>query len=372
MPRRMNLIMSTIETDVHGFAKTSEQIASQTQMLALNATIEAARAGDSGRGFAVVASEVKNLAREAAANSDKFRTEMVARIQQGLNVADALVDDLEGSRLVDMSQTLVQLIVRNLFERTADVRWWATDEAFWRCLEDPTAERRTRATERLGVINRFYTVYLNLVLTDANGTVVACSNPGKFPRAIGGDVSRKRWFQEAMETVDGDGYSVDDIHTDPMHNEEPVAVYATAVREHGELNGKVLGTLGIMFAWGEQARSIVQDEPNFSAEDWKRTRVMLLDSDRRVIAASDGAGLYQPFPLEATGRTKGSYVTRDGDIVAYAQTIGYEQYDGLGWMGVVVQRRQSDEALMESIAKAGGHRVILPPVDSGAYPAAAE
>ena len=48
-------------------------------------------------------------------------------------------------------QTLVQIIVRNLYERTADCRWWATDEAFYRCLEDPTQERVLHAIKRLGV-----------------------------------------------------------------------------------------------------------------------------------------------------------------------------------------------------------------------------
>ena len=34
-----------------------------------------------------------------------------------------------------MALTMVQLIVRNLYERTADVRWWATDDALYKALE---------------------------------------------------------------------------------------------------------------------------------------------------------------------------------------------------------------------------------------------
>ena len=361
MPRRMKLIMKSIETDVRGFAKTSEDIAGQTRMLALNATIEAARAGEAGRGFSVVASEVKNLSHEAQANSEKFRSEMVARIEQGLTVTTTLVDDLEGHRLVDMSQTLVQLIVRNLFERTADVRWWATDEAFWRCLETPDGQRIARATERLGVINRFYTVYLNLVLTDRAGKVIACSEPGRFPRVVGADVSSKHWFREAMATADGDGYTVDDIHVDPLHDNEPVAVYATAVREGGELNGAPLGVLGVMFAWREQARSIVQDEPNLSHTEWARTRVLLLDAKKRVIAASDDKGLYETFPLDDGGREKGTYVSRDGEVVAFAKTIGYQEYDGLGWQGVVVQRPLTDTQLWDSMNRTASAVSDIPP-----------
>lgn len=53
-----------------------QNIAGQINLLALNATIESARAGESGKGFAVVASEVKNLARQAAAATEKISSEI--------------------------------------------------------------------------------------------------------------------------------------------------------------------------------------------------------------------------------------------------------------------------------------------------------
>ena len=34
-----------------------------------------------------------------------------------------------------------------------------------------------------------------------------------------------------------------------------------------------------------------------------------------------------------------------GSIVAYARTLGYQEYDGLGWWGVVVQRPVADDAI---------------------------
>ena len=318
MPRRMKNIMTSIQSDIQGFARTGEDIAKQTQLLALNATIEAARAGDAGKGFAVVASEVKTLARQAADNSEKFRGVVMRQIESGLNVSETLVNDLEAPRMMDMAQTLVQLIVRNLFERTADVRWWATDGAFWRYLQDPSDEGMARASERLGVINRFYTVYLNLVLADTDGNVIAVSKPDEYPDSVRANVS-------------------DDIHTCSLHNGEPVAVYSTAVREGGQLNGKIIGVLGVYFAWGEQARSIVQDEPTFTSDEWARSKVMLLDAHHRVIASSNGETLYDTFPLQTDGKQKGVYTGRNGETIAFAKTIGYEEYDGLGWYGAIVQ-----------------------------------
>ncbi|MFN3398824.1 MAG: methyl-accepting chemotaxis protein [Ferrovibrio sp.] len=212
---QVHQLIDGIEQDVQEFGANNESIAFQTTLLSLNASIEAARAGEVGRSFAVVAQEVKALANQASENSKRFREVVLKRINDSKIAAEGIVDqivkDLEGPRLSDMAQTMVQLIVRNLYERTCDCRWWATDDAMWQALETPSDELFARAGERLEMINRFYTVYLNLVLTDARGQIVATSNPKQFPRAAKANVSRTPWFQQAMQSRSGDDYIVDDI-----------------------------------------------------------------------------------------------------------------------------------------------------------------
>jgi hypothetical protein len=338
MPRRMKEIMLKVQGNVQRFAKTNEEIAGKTNLLALNATIEAARAGESGKGFSVVAAEVKNLASQAAQNSREFREVMLSQLREGLTISDTLINELEGTRLVDTAQTLVQLIVRNLYERTADVRWWATDPAFWQALEDPTEANINHANERLNIINRFYSVYMNLVLADKNGRIIGISRPDLFRNLRNMSANGERWFQQSMRTHSGDDYVVDDVHLSASHNNLPVAVYATAVRSTGSMHGTINGVLGVYFDWKEQSRSIVQDEANLSADEWQHSRVLLLDAQHRIIAASDNKGLLEPFNLETNGKAKGSYRDASGTIIAFAKTIGYQEYDGLGWYGVVTQK----------------------------------
>lgn len=351
MPRTIKRLMEFIEQDVSKFAKTNEKIASQTNLLALNATIEAARTGEHGKGFAVVAQEVKSLATQAKENSERFREVVLGRINHGLMLSQKMVSEIEATRLTDIAQTLVQIIVRNLYERTADVRWWATDEAFYACLESPSDSASEHAVKRLGVINRFYTVYMNLVLANKEGKVVAISRPDLFPHVIGMSVANERWFSESIRTSRGDQYIVDDISDSSLHGNRPSAIYSAAVRRGGALDGEVLGSLGVFFDWGPQAEAIVSKEPTLSPEEWQRSKVFLLDNRQRIIASSDNKGIYTTFSLNTNGQQKGAYYDNDGNIVAFAKTIGYEEYDGLGWYGCIVQRTLSETEVDAIIEK---------------------
>ena len=328
-------IIGNIEKRIEDHRFVNARITNYINILALNATIEAARAGAAGRGFAVVASEVKNFAAQAATASKEL-----GAIRSDTHELQQRFAEKEADRLSEMSQTLVQLIVRNLYERTADVRWWATDEALYRCLESLDQASIDHAVERLGLINRFYSVYLNLVLVGIDGTIMACSQPAQFPKVTGTDVSTLPWFQKAMGTQSGDQYVVDNIFPDVLHGDKLVAVYAASVRKNGRKDGKIVGVLGVVFDWEDQAKTIVQAEPSLSEEEWTRSRVILLDQNMRIIAASDNSGILLPFILDEKGRQKGHYVNADQELVAFAKTLGYQEYDGQGWYAAIVQRRR--------------------------------
>jgi hypothetical protein len=141
-----------------------------------------------------------------------------------------------------------------------------------------------------------------------------------------------------MATTSGDQYVVEDIFRASLHDNRLVAVYAAAIRKEGRINGKIVGVLGVVFDWEDQAKSIVQTEPSLSEDEWKRSRVILLDHKMRVIAASDDNGILLPFVLEHKGQHKGHYFNDDHEVIAFAKTLGYQEYDGLGWYAAIVQK----------------------------------
>jgi hypothetical protein len=312
-------------------------ITEQTKILALNATIEAARAGEAGKGFAVVASEVKNVSLEVERLAREMQSGLAGAFDQLRTVGERMIVQTRGQRLQDLCLNAIEIIDRNLYERTCDVRWWATDSAVVDALADPTPERLAYAEKRLGVILNAYTVYLDLWLCDANGRVVAHGRPDRYPGLRGLDVAGETWFQQAMATGSGDEYAVADVATCAALGNAPVATYAAAVREGGETHGRVQGVLGIHFDWGPQAQVVVSGV-RLTEEEKARSRVLLLDAGHRVIAASDGRGIFaETFPLETHGRYAGSYTDARGATIAFHLTPGYETYRGLGWYGCIVQ-----------------------------------
>ncbi len=321
-------------------AREIRAITGQTRILALNATIEAARAGEAGKGFAVVAGEVKAVSGEIEQLASAMESELRGALDAVRAVGGRMAQELRGQRLTDLALNAIEIIDRNLYERTCDVRWWATDAAVVDAATDPTAERIAYAERRLGVILSAYTVYLDLWLCSREGKIIAHGRRDRYPGVRAADVSQESWFKDALESASGDDYAVADIATCAELNGVPVATYAAAVREGGEARGKPVGVLGIHFDWAPQARAVVEGV-RLSAEEAKRSRMLLLDARNRVIAASDRQGILEEiFPLEAQGKTAGAYTQKDGKLVAFHLTPGYETYRGLGWYSVVVQAPQ--------------------------------
>ncbi len=305
-------------------------------MLALNATIEAARAGESGRGFAVVAGEVKAISAEIDALASDMETELRTALDELRAVGDRMVKDVRGQHLVDLCLNAIEIIDRNLYERTCDVRWWATDAAVVAAL-DLAPAHLAEAERRLGVILSAYTVYLDLWICTADGRVVANGRSGRYPAAKGLDVSSESWFRQARASISGDDYAVAEVMPCAALDRAPVATYAAAIRIDGRPEGRTLGVLAVHFDWQPQARAVI-DGVRLSPDEARRSRVLLVDGVGRVLVASDGSGEFtERIVLDTGGARGGARHDPDGTVTAFHLTPGYETYRGLGWAGVIIQ-----------------------------------
>jgi hypothetical protein len=316
-----------------------QDITGRMKILALNALIEAARAGEHGRGFAVVAGEVRSVSTQIADVASELQQSLGGRIDTLKQATEQMAAQARADRLVDLALNAIEIADRNLYERTCDVRWWATDAAVVDCAAAPTTAAVEYASKRLGVILSSYTVYLDLWLCDLAGRVIANGRPDRY-QVVGAQVGGEPWYARGRDLQSGDDYAVADINSCALLKGAQVATYVASVRAGGDTHGKPIGVLAVHFDWEPQSRAIVQGV-RLTPEEASRTRVMLVDAKRKIIAASDGRGiLTSDFPLNAEGRPSGSYTDPSGRLVAFHVTPGYETYRGLGWYGVIEQLRQ--------------------------------
>ena len=314
------------------------EINENAKLLSLNARIEAARAGSSGAAFGVVAQEMQSLSNNTAVVAD----DMANKTRNSINeLVEIIGGSVRGERLADIALNSIDLIDRNLYERTCDVRWWATDSSVVDALQNPSQEAFDFASKRLGVILNAYTVYHDLVLCDSKGRIVANGRPAQF-NSVGRDESKSPWFTKAIATRSGDEFAFQSAHYSPLVMDQSVLVYSSSVRRNGGASESILGALGVVFNWEALSKAVLTNA-SIDAVEAKRTIRFITDRDFQVLASSKPMPVDFRLPVEQLGTilsvSKGHCVVKiDGKdaCVAHALSPGFESY-ATGWRSFLIQ-----------------------------------
>ena len=320
-----------------------ERINLQTKILSLNAQIEAARAGTVGNAFGVVASEMVNLSGQTAGVANTLSTETQGNIASLNALITGLGRDIRGTRLSDLAMMNIDVIDRNLYERSCDVRWWATDSSVVDALARDDAATRNHACKRLGVILDSYTVYFDIVLCDLSGKVVASGRREKY-HSIGSNQRNTEWFQSATKTAEGTQFGFQNVHqSSTLAGGQHILVYSCGVREAGQAQGKLIGVIGIIFNWEALGQTIVKNTLISDAEK-SRTRVCIVDGQGHMLADSAGQisreTLELPQQAELFAAKKNHLVVPykgESTLIAHAFSPGFETY-ATGWHSLIIQK----------------------------------
>ena len=314
------------------------EINDNAKLLSLNARIEAARAGSSGAAFGVVAQEMQSLSNNTAIVADDMANKTRISITE---LVEIIGGSVRGERLADIALNSIDLIDRNLYERTCDVRWWATDSSVVDALQNPSQEASNLVSKRLGIILNAYTVYHDLVLCNLKGKILANGRPKQF-NSVGRDESKSSWFSKAIASRSGDEFGFQVAHSSPLAKDQSVLIYSSSVRRNGGVSEPILGALGVIFNWEALSQAILTNAGIDEAEA-RRTIRIITDRDFQVLASSKPLPNDFRIPVEQLGsilsQSKGHCIISVGGkeaCIAHALSPGFESY-ATGWRSFLIQ-----------------------------------
>ncbi len=317
-----------------------DRINGETQVLSINALIEASRAGEVGKTFSVVAEEMSKLSKKIEDTTEHLRRESMGTMTEMGAIIKKQITSIRGVRLSDLALVNIDLIDRSLYERSCDVRWWATDGSLTNALVEKNKEATAFASKRLGGILDSYTVYFDLVLCDSTGNVIANGRPNQYA-SIGKNQSETTWFRSALEVSKG-GFGFQTVHRCPLVNNQMAVIFSCPVHNPNE-EEKILGVLGVIFNWEALAQKIIEDTP-LNSEEKANSRICILDSEGLVLADSRKKILesrIQFSGMEALLEDKKGFVITNYEnnecCIAHAFSPGYETYSS-GWHSMIIQK----------------------------------
>lgn len=253
----------------------------------------------------------------------------------------------------------VDLLDRNLYERSDDCRWWAMSPELQRALAsmtadgEPSVDAQSTMTSILKQIHALYTVYTRLVVYDANGCIVAESLRGQSGQT---EMMRQRIDPDCLAAVLGlpkaQSYHVSPFQASDLYEGGSTYIFHAAIR-HPDDERRVIGGIGIVFDAQPEFEAMLRD--GLHANDGSQTAMYAL-RDGRVIASIDpdcptGSQLDLPESMRslAPGASASRIIEHRGQyaVLACSASSGYREFktsDGyredvlavtLEWLGAV-------------------------------------
>ncbi|MCK9372482.1 MAG: chemotaxis protein CheW [Sulfuricurvum sp.] len=236
--------------------------------------------------------------------------------------------------LQSKAQSAIDMLIRNLFERTADIGFLATDDDIRHYLHFLSTSdfsiseelRRIKIEKKGALAARFreyvtkYSVYENIILLDTKGKVLV-----QLDETNPLTVSRDPLIQESLKTHQG---YVETFRSSDLTHNKPSLIYSYRVNHPQD--DTPLGVLSLVFRFEDELKSIFhklnRENPYISLE--------MLNSHGEVIASS--APHHVPIGANLEARNNETHLTYYAGfeyLYKALKTTGYQGYTGPGWVG---------------------------------------
>lgn len=243
----------------------------------------------------------------------------------------ALASNLEAADFT--THLMVDLLDRNLYERSNDCRWWAMTPELRRTLAqtNPSAAELQQLNGILTHINGLYTVYTQLVVYDRQGRIVASSRPvTPDGHPVIGEHIDAHDLAATLALRHAQQYHVSDFVPSPLYQERRTYTYHAAIRDLDDPD-LVLGGIGIVFDSAVELRAMLQGGLPLMAQAqaiYIDRHGLVLSSTLDSVATGAKFALPAEFHQLARGESRARIVVRDGQYVVMAACVssGYREF----------------------------------------------
>ena len=221
------------------------------------------------------------------------------------------------------AHVIIDIVVRNLFERTADVGFLAMDDAIREFILDKD-RKATSIVPRLRAYCDKYTVYDEILILDTTGKVLAHLDSSN-------DVTHSS-DPLLAKTLGSDAYVETFHHSDLRPAQERSLIYSRKIM-HPQ-TGQAIGVLCLCFPLEVEMKDVFAG----LRKESDRSIMLMLDRDGCVIASNDANHI-------APGRRVPLALAGEYEVVSYAgreyfaktcAAQDYQGYGGPGWLGHVM------------------------------------
>jgi chemotaxis signal transduction protein len=159
-----------------------------------------------------------------------------------------------------IARLMIDIMDRNLYERSNDCRWWALTSEIRRILSEGrlSSDDKAKITDILIYINKLYTVYTRLFIYDIKGNIVAESNLHNDPMDAAGRQMTASYAQETFSLRSPQEYRVSMFEESWLYDGKPTYVYNAAIRHIDDMN-KIVGGIGIVFDSTPEFKHMLED-----------------------------------------------------------------------------------------------------------------
>jgi len=188
---------------------------------------------------------------------------VVKLIELSISSLQKIIETSISNNVKLISKMFIDLIVRNLFERINDVKWWSEDEDFKNAIKQHTT------THKLQELADLYPMFSDVFIYDKNGKII--------------DISKSHTFKGEMiehnYTFSGDTnkYYITPFVESKLYNNKPTYTIYTSVVQDGE----VIGGIGAVFDSINEFQNML--DLSFDNESGIG---LIVDSHRKIISSS--------------------------------------------------------------------------------------